>query len=57
MHIIGFYKDLTLVEKEKNYYVVNKRDKKILFKGDEDQASKYFIMLVANFINENGTRV
>ena len=57
MHIIGFYKDLTLVEKEKNYYVVNKRDEKILFKGDEDQASKYFIMLVANFINENGTRV
>ena len=57
MHIISFYKDLTLVEKEKNYYVVNKRDKKILFKGDEDQASKYFIMLVANFINENGTRV
>lgn len=57
MHIIGFYKDLTLVEKEENYYVVNKHDKKILFKGDEDQASKYFIMLVAKFINEDGTRV
>lgn len=57
MHILGFYKDLTLVEKEENYYVVNTRDKKILFKGDEDQASKHFIMLVANFINENGTRV
>ena len=57
MRIIGFYKDLTLVEKEENYYVVNKCDKKILFKGDEDQASKYFIMLVANFINEDGMRV
>ena len=57
MHILGFYKDLTLVKKEENYYVVNTRDKKILFKGDEDQASKHFIMLVANFINENGTRV
>ena len=57
MHILGFYKDLTLLEKEENYYVVNKCDKKILFKGDEDQASKHFIMLVANFINENGTRV
>ena len=57
MCILGFYKDLTLSKKEENYYVVNTRDKKILFKGDEDQASKYFIMLVANFINENGTRV
>ena len=57
MRILGFYKDLTLSKKEENYYVVNTRDKKILFKGDEDQASKYFIMLVANFINENRTRV
>ena len=57
MHILGFYKDLILVEKEENYYVVNRRDKKILFRGDEDQASKYFIMLAANFINEDGMRV
>ena len=57
MRILGFYKDLTLVEKEEDYYVVNKCDKKILFKGDENQASKYFIMLVANFINDDGMRV
>lgn len=56
MNIIGFYKDWTLVDKEGAYYVVNRRDKKILFKGTEEQASKIFIMLVGNFITEEELR-
>lgn len=56
MNIIGFYKDWNLVEKEGTYYVVNRQDKKILTKGTEKQASKYFIMLAAGFINELGER-
>ena len=56
MNIIGFYKDWTLVDKEGTYYVVNRRDKKILFEGTEDLASKTFIMLVANFITEEELR-
>lgn len=53
MNIIGYYKDWTLVEKDGDYLVINRPDKKILYKGSEDQASRYFIMLVADFIDEN----
>ena len=52
MKIIGFYKNWSLVNKEGVFYVVNRTEKKVLFKGTEDEASKIFIMLAANFINE-----
>ena len=61
MKIIGFYKDYTLVECGGVYSVVDmtdRRNKKILFKSlTEEGASKYFIMLVAGFINELGEAV
>lgn len=53
MNIIGFYKDYNLIEQNNNYLVVNRRDKKVLFKGEEEEASKMFIMLSAKFIDEN----
>lgn len=57
MNIIGFYKDFTLIEENGNYRVVNRRDKKVLFKGEEEAASKIFIMLSAKFIDENLKRI
>ena len=53
MKIIGYYKDLTFLERDGSYLVVDKSARKILFKGTEEEASKVFIMLCANFINEN----
>ena len=57
MNIIGFYKDFTLIEENGNYRVVNRRDKKVLFKGEEEADSKIFIMLSAKFIDENLKRI
>ena len=57
MKIIGFYKNWSLVDKEGVFYVVDATGKNVLFKGTEDAASKVFIMLSANFINEEGKRV
>ena len=51
--IIGFYKNYTLAEQDGTFYVVNRQERKILFKGCEEEATKAFVMLCAKFINEN----
>lgn len=51
-NITGFYKNYILFEQNGLFHVVNRQAQKILFKGSEEKASKIFIMLVANFINE-----
>ena len=57
MNIIGYYKHLNLVEKDGLYLVVNRQDKKVLFNGSEESANKYFIMLVAGFIDETFNKI
>lgn len=52
MEIIGFYKNWSLVEKNGEYFVVDRRDKTVVFKGDKEKADKYFFMIAANYINE-----
>ena len=54
MNIVGFYKKLRLVERDGLYFVVNGEKRKILFKGSEEECSKMFVMLIADFINEYG---
>lgn len=54
MNIVGFYKKLRLVERDGLYFVVNGEKRKILFKGTEEECSKMFVMLIADFINEYG---
>jgi hypothetical protein len=51
--IIGFYKNWTLVEQNGKFYVVDRTERKVLFKGTEEEATKTFTMLVANFINND----
>lgn len=51
--IIGFYKNYTLVEQDGSYYVVNRQERKVLFKGSDGEATRIFVMLCANFIDEN----
>jgi hypothetical protein len=55
MNIIGFYKNWSLVEKNGMFYVVARQERKVLFTGTEGDACKTFILLVANFINEDLT--
>ena len=50
-NIIGYYKHWLLVERDGFYYVVRRRER-ILYKGDEEGATKAFVMLVAGFITE-----
>ena len=52
-NIIGFYKNWVLVEQNDKFYVVNRAERKVLFRGAEEEAHKNFVMLVANFINED----
>ena len=56
-NIVGFYKNWILVEQDGVFYVTSRQPKKILFKGDEEGANKVFTMLIANFINEELTKV
>ena len=53
MDIIGFYKQFELVRDGDVYFVVNRNERKILFKGNEEDATKIFIMLSAKFIEES----
>ena len=55
-NIIGYYKNWTLVEQNGLFYVVNQPERKVLFKGDEEGANKMFVMLIANFIDENSLK-
>ena len=50
--IIGFYEDLLLFEQDEVYYLVRRHEEKILFKGDKEMAIKFFVMRIANFIND-----
>lgn len=55
MNIIGYYKNWCLVERGNKYAVVNRPDKKVVFTStDEESATKVFVMLLAEFINEKG---
>ena len=55
MGTIAFYKKWVITDHNDSYVVVDRQERKILFTGTEEECSKYFIMLVAGFINENGT--
>ena len=59
-NIIGYYKDWLLVELNETYAVVKRKSTtekaKILFSGSEDDTTKIFTMLIANFIDENELR-
>lgn len=57
MKIIGFYKNLSLVDNNGEFYIVNRMNKSIICKGTEEETSKLFIMLSANIINETEKRV
>lgn len=57
MNIIGFYKNYRLVEQDGKYLVVNKQERRVVFAGDEETASKLFIMLAAEFIDEKFMKV
>ena len=52
MNILGWHKksNVTLIEKDDTYFVVDKQEKKILYQGDEETCNKLFIMMVAGFI-------
>lgn len=50
--ILGFYKNYMLVKGDNLCFVTNRTERKIIFQGDEESASKFFTMLIANFINE-----
>ena len=52
MNILGWHKksNITLIEKDDEYLVVDKREKKILYQGDEETCNKIFIIMVARFI-------
>lgn len=54
INIKGYYEQYLLVEQNDLYLVVNRQEKKVVFRGDEQNASKLFLMLAANFINEKG---
>ena len=52
MNILGWHKksNVTLIEKDDTYFVIDKQEKKILYQGDEETWNKLFIMMVAGFI-------
>ena len=52
MNILGWHKksNVTLIEKDDTYFVIDKQEKKILYQGDEETCNKLFIMMVAGFI-------
>ena len=52
MSIIVYYKQWALLEKDGEYLVIDKPDKKILYIGPEEHATKIFVMLIAGFIDE-----
>ena len=54
MNILGWHKksNVTLIEKDDEYLVVDKQEKKILYQGDEETCNKLFIMIVAGFIEK-----
>lgn len=49
--ILGYYGNWILAEQDGICYVVKRREK-VLFKGDEEQATKLFVMLISGFIKE-----
>lgn len=51
--IIGFYKNYILVRVGEQFCVVNRVERKTLFKGTEEEATKTFTLLIANFINDD----
>ena len=55
-NIIGYYKNWILVEQDGMFYVTARQERKVLFKGDEEGANKVFVMLIANFINEDSIK-
>ena len=54
MNILGWHKksNVTLIEKDDTYFVIDKQEKKILYQGDEETCNKLFIMMVAGFIEK-----
>ena len=52
MNILGWHKksNVTLIEKDDEYLVIDKQEKKILYQGDEETCNKLFIVMVARFI-------
>ena len=52
--ILGFYEKFMIVERGEICFVTNRSERKILFKGSKEEAKKYFVMIIANFINEKG---
>lgn len=58
MDMIAFYDKLNiaLVEKNGMYFVVDRKEKTILYQGDEETCTKAFVMLMAGFI-EKGSLV
>ena len=50
--IIGFYKNWILIKVGEQFCVVNRAARKTLFEGSEEDATKTFTMLIANFIND-----
>lgn len=58
MDMIAFYDKLNiaLVEKNGMYFVVDRKEKTILYHGDEETCTKAFVMLMVGFI-EKGSLV
>ena len=56
-NIIGFYKNWSLVEQDGRFYVVDRQERKVLCRGTEEIAHKAFVMLVANFIDNNLAKI
>ena len=52
MKIIGMYKDLRLIKGDNIWIVRNRATGKILLIGDEESCTKYFVMLITGFIEE-----
>ena len=55
MNILGIYKklNLALIEKDGEYFVTDKRERKVLYRGDEEACTKVFVMMIARFIEKD----
>ena len=56
-NIIGYYKSWLLIERDGIYAIVKRKNATekvtVLFSGSEEDATKIFTMLIANYIDEN----
>ena len=54
MNILGFFKkmNLALIEKDGTCFVVDKHERRILYKGNEEDCSKVFIMIASGFVKK-----